>query len=289
LRGFENYSVKTQEVMANILGSNAPYKLKRRAQLEVSNFFTNTLRGTKSIPETLRLRHRSTQPRLGKDVTHPSAVPVTSGRAYGPGTYFAKDAKTSKDLFSGFGNNVYRPKLTIKGMVEQAKSKGYLKLDEDELPYSLHNRSWDDDFIQKSIKDGYIGLKHGDAYTNWLIGTSKDFSLKKLPRLLPRFAMGGLVEPKYFNYGGMVKKYAKGGDVVPSMLTPGEFVMSKYAVQNYGVDKMKALNSGTYNGDSVYNYNLSVNVKSDANPDDIARTVMTQIRQVESQRIRSAR
>jgi hypothetical protein len=102
-------------------------------------------------------------------------------------------------------------------------------------------------------------------------------------------AKGGLVKPQYFGAGGMVKKYAKGGDVVPSMLTPGEFVMSKYAVQNYGVDKMKALNSGTYNGDSVYNYNLSVNVKSDANPDDIARTVMTQIRQVESQRIRSAR
>jgi len=102
-------------------------------------------------------------------------------------------------------------------------------------------------------------------------------------------AMGGLVKPKYFNYGGMVKAYAKGGDVVPSMLTPGEFVMSKYAVQNYGVDKMKSMNNGTYNGDSVYNYNLSVNVTSDANPDEIARTVMTQIKQVESQRIRSAR
>jgi TP901 family phage tail tape measure protein len=100
-----------------------------------------------------------------------------------------------------------------------------------------------------------------------------------------RLAKGGLVKPKYFNAGGL----ALGTDIIPSMLTPGEFVMSKYAVQNYGVDKMKALNSGTYNGDSVYNYNLSVNVKSDANPDDIARTVMTQIRQVESQRIRSAR
>jgi hypothetical protein len=111
-------------------------------------------------------------------------------------------------------------------------------------------------------------------------------------RMLPKFGMysrGGMARPKYFNSGGMVKSYAKGGDIVPSMLTPGEFVMSKYAVQNYGVDKMKSMNSGTYNGDSVYNYNLSVNVTSDANPDDIARTVMTQIRQVESQRIRSAR
>jgi hypothetical protein len=96
-------------------------------------------------------------------------------------------------------------------------------------------------------------------------------------------------------YGGMIPKYlASGGfprgtDIIPAMLTPGEFVMSKYAVDSYGVDKMKAINSGSYDGEKVYNYNLSVNVKSDANPQDIARVVMTQIRQVDSQRIRTQR
>ena len=67
--------------------------------------------------------------------------------------------------------------------------------------------------------------------------------------------------------------------------------MSKYAVNSYGVDKMKAINSGSYayDGQKVYNYNLNVNVKSDANPEDIARVVMTQIRQVDSQRIRAQR
>jgi DNA-binding HxlR family transcriptional regulator len=101
-------------------------------------------------------------------------------------------------------------------------------------------------------------------------------------------AMGGLVKPKYFNSGGMVKKYAMGGDVVPSMLTPGEFVMSKYAVKNYGVDTMKAMNSGTLNEGSVYNYSVNVSVQSNSNPDQIARAVMTQIRQIDSQRIRSS-
>jgi hypothetical protein len=52
---------------------------------------------------------------------------------------------------------------------------------------------------------------------------------------------------------------------------------------------MKAINSGSYEGEKVYNYNLNVNVKSDANPEDIARVVMTQIRQVDSQRIRTQR
>jgi hypothetical protein len=98
-------------------------------------------------------------------------------------------------------------------------------------------------------------------------------------------ASGGMVKPKYFSIGGA----ARGTDIVPAMLTPGEFVMSKYAVSNYGVDKMKAINTGTYEGEKVYNYNLNVNVKSDANPEDIARVVMTQIRQVDSQRIRTQR
>jgi hypothetical protein len=91
-----------------------------------------------------------------------------------------------------------------------------------------------------------------------------------------------MVKPKYFSVGGK----ARGTDIVPAMLTPGEFVMSKYAVDSYGTDKMKAINSGTYEGEKVYNYNLSVNVKSNSNPDDIARVVIKQIQQLDNQRIR---
>ncbi len=93
---------------------------------------------------------------------------------------------------------------------------------------------------------------------------------------------GGMV-PSYFAVGG----YARGTDTVPAMLTPGEFIMSRYAVNTHGVDTLRAMNSGSRAGagDSVYNYNLSVNVRSDANPNDIARTVIAQIKQIDSQRI----
>ena len=83
--------------------------------------------------------------------------------------------------------------------------------------------------------------------------------------------------------------YAMGTDTVPAMLTPGEFVMSKYAVNTHGVDRMKAINNGNSVGDAVYNYSISVNVKSDANPDEIARSVMAQIKQIDSQKIRGSR
>jgi hypothetical protein len=108
--------------------------------------------------------------------------------------------------------------------------------------------------------------------------------LKPKSNLILQYANGGLV-PKYFAIGG----YAKGTDTVPAMLTPGEFVMSKYAVQNYGLENMKSINSGSPVGDSVYNYNLNLNVKSDANPDDIAKAVMVQIKSVDAQRLRGTR
>jgi hypothetical protein len=74
------------------------------------------------------------------------------------------------------------------------------------------------------------------------------------------------------------------------MLTPGEFVVRKAAVDSLGAGALSAINSGTPIGNSMYNnYNLNVNVRSEANPDLIARTVITQIQQIDSQRIRGNR
>ena len=100
------------------------------------------------------------------------------------------------------------------------------------------------------------------------------------------FMSGGGKVPKYYAAGG----FARGTDSIPAMLTPGEFVVRKYAVDRFGADKLKAINSGAYNGGNMYNsYAVNVNVKSDANPDQIARAVMTQIKGIESQRMRSNR
>ena len=97
-------------------------------------------------------------------------------------------------------------------------------------------------------------------------------------------AKGGLINPMKFAMGG----FAKGTDTVPAMLTPGEFIMSKYAVQSHGIDTMKAINSGKPAGGAVYNntYELTVNAKTDANPNEIAQAVMSTIRQVDDRRIK---
>ena len=53
---------------------------------------------------------------------------------------------------------------------------------------------------------------------------------------------GGDGEVQNFNKGGKVRGQGD-KDTVPAMLTPGEFVMSKGAVQQYGVDTMEAMNA----------------------------------------------
>ena len=96
-------------------------------------------------------------------------------------------------------------------------------------------------------------------------------------------ATGGLIMPKGYAYGGGIY----GTDTVPAMLTPGEFVVKKSAVDAIGIDKLNTINSGNTPSDSVYNYSINVNVASGADANDIAKAVMTQIRQTESQRVRS--
>lgn len=99
-----------------------------------------------------------------------------------------------------------------------------------------------------------------------------------------RLSVGGMV-PSYFATGG----FARGTDTIPAMLTPGEFVVKKFAVDNFGADNLKAINNGTFSGGSVYNYDVNINVRSEANVDDIARTVIAEIKRVDSQRIRGNR
>ena len=102
------------------------------------------------------------------------------------------------------------------------------------------------------------------------------------------YATGGMVAPQYFARGGK----PMGTDIIPAMLTPGEFVMKKSAVDRIGAHHLSALNNGMmihseHGGDgSVYNYSVNVNVATGANPEEIASTVIKKVKQLNSQNIR---
>jgi hypothetical protein len=109
------------------------------------------------------------------------------------------------------------------------------------------------------------------------------------------FALGGKV-PGYMKSGGFATKlfsqFASGTDTVPAMLTPGEFVVKQPSVEKFGLRNLQEINrtgSLAGSGGSVYNYSVNVMVKSDANPDEIARAVRKQINGLNDQTIRSNR
>lgn len=128
--------------------------------------------------------------------------------------------------------------------------------------------------------------------------------------MVPKAAIGGmLLNGKFFggfSNGGMVPAYlaqggfAMGTDTVPAMLTPGEFVIKKSAVDRIGSSTLNQINryadgglvggTSTDLANSVYNntYEINVNVRSDANPDQIARAVLTQIKQIDNHRVRGS-
>jgi TP901 family phage tail tape measure protein len=144
---------------------------------------------------------------------------------------------------------------------------------------------------QTSYAKGVMGA--GNSGTSYISGVMGSKGPTLAPIKVAAKATPTTVRNHYM--GGMIQKFASGGfavgtDTVPAMLTPGEFIVSKYGVDKFGVDNLKAINKGDNpSSSSVYNYNLSVNVKSDANPNEIARTVMMQIKQIDSQRIKGNR
>jgi len=133
--------------------------------------------------------------------------------------------------------------------------------------------------VARMAMGGYV---KGGMFKNMAVGGTVPYRGKGGSST--RMSMGGVV-PSYMAMGGK----PLGSDLVPAMLTPGEFVVRRPAVSSYGVDKLENINRGTHSDGSVYNYNLAVNVKSDSNPEQIANTVMREIKRIDSQRIRNNR
>ena len=99
---------------------------------------------------------------------------------------------------------------------------------------------------------GYLPdiLEAGNVFSgNSSLLNKPQFQFAKGGLATNKFAMGGLVSPKYFAMGGLVspKYFANGGmaqgtDTVPAMLSPGEFVVNKKSTDMYG-PLLAAMNS----------------------------------------------
>jgi hypothetical protein len=128
-------------------------------------------------------RHRSSNPSLGRGLMHPEDVPIEAGRIFGPSTYFAQTPGISDSSFSNFGKNIYRIGMKPSGWADTAKSKGYIdgvELLDKGLPAPNASTKWSDPLIQNLRDEGYLGFKHGLAFTDWDMGAVPGMGLKKI-------------------------------------------------------------------------------------------------------------
>jgi hypothetical protein len=111
---------------------------------------------------------------------------------YGPGTYFSQNAKAASKT-EIYGSYPHRHSLTPSSITKTLKSKGFInpkqmgaKIEEffgpnvgnAEEAYSdvLTLMPVNHPFIQGLIKEGYLGYKYGNSFTNWALGSDKSFA-----------------------------------------------------------------------------------------------------------------
>lgn len=157
--------------------------------------------------------------------------------------------------------------------------------------------------IVSGVTSGTKSLISGiSSFGSNLFGRSNGGIIPNVGKSYPKMPIS------YMAYGGR----AMGSDTIPAMLTPGEFVVNKAATKAHR-PLLERLNESKYpsmldgggsaspsinnvstsvndHSTAVYNYNLGFSINSNtSNPNDIARAVMRQIKNVDLQRVRKQR
>lgn len=84
-----------------------------------------------------------------------------------------------------------------------------------------------------------VGRTLGNSFSSAFNSAVSNLKTPKLPSV-EKDSKGGLIPTRYYAKGGFARK---GTDTVPAMLTPGEFVVRKQAVDKVGVSFLKKINS----------------------------------------------
>jgi TP901 family phage tail tape measure protein len=289
----------------------------------ISRFMPNRI---SSIISMMRSVHRSTVPwtdlkgaayREWDAVMNGKEIPVN---AYGPGNYLARAKEISDQSFEGFGNFQYRPTLTLSAMMKLLTKRGYIT---DDIYTRLRKLPWNKDLpetmygametakfhmtdptVQKLLKMGFIGYKHREAATNWLLGempgmgmqlikhpenydmsnvlthVTNRIGLKDIPGNFNLESLRELLlqgRQKFHDWNGVVPgPYGQELDAVLKSGTEGVYQNDYIA----GLKREAAGNSSTSNANTVYNNNIVIN-GTDLNKKELADELMSRLDRVQ--------
>lgn len=251
--------------------------------------------------------------------TSSAGGPGTSGSnsQFGPNTPWAQAAAansnaSSKGVTGSSGNNSQFGSSTpwaqaVTALAEKANAKANATSNTPDAVVDAALAAKYAKIAQDTINDDPVARRAAAATRDQIAASAAVAAAKLVQDRKAKYgylSSGGFV-PKYFAAGG----FARGSDTVPAMLTPGEFVVNKYAANAAG-PMLQSLNESKYpsmlggsrainvpvlnnstsmndNSTAVYNYSLGFNINgSSSNANDIARSVINEIKNIDSQRIR---
>jgi hypothetical protein len=114
--------------------------------------------------------------------------------------------------------------------------------------------------IVKPIKDAFKSVTNGGKGIFDSIGDAVTGLFKSSGGLVPAYHAAGGIIPQYLATGGDAWK-SRGTDTVPAMLTPGEFVVRRNAVDTLGLPALNKINHGMLPGsDETTTNNITMNL-----------------------------
>ena len=152
------------------------------------------------------------------------------------------DSLTRVKMSNSSNKSLLRSTLALSQRLDEKESvlgNERRKINAEKLAAQDQEQIMVDDGYQQGLNDGFIsgftvGIKKGVE-----VGQNNIYDqISKIPGV--KNILDSL-KPKKMNVGGVVPGYGD-QDTVPTMLTPGEFVIKKEVVEKVGVDNLKVVN-----------------------------------------------
>ena len=152
------------------------------------------------------------------------------------------DSLTRVKMSNSSNKSLLRSTLALSQRLDEKESvlgNERRKINAEKLAGQDQEQIMVDDGYQQGLSEGFVsgftvGIKKGVE-----VGQNSIYDqILKIPGVK---TILDALKPKKMNVGGVVPGYGD-QDTVPTMLTPGEFVIKKEVVEKVGVDNLKAVN-----------------------------------------------
>ena len=244
---FDKKGKPDKKNLSSIMGGDKDYEKNRKKNLDLKEEIKGELKEELGLGDKLKETGKNILGGIKK--TFGGIKDTISNFDGRPGSRKTKngDVKSEESFSTSIKYDIkggeVDPDSLEPGVPIEAAQQDYYQSKISELQFNIRNEKLEfgDDANTSSMEEELkkFQKKYNDTleFGGYDLG-DEVINLEKKPKEKKKNIFG-------FNFGGIVQGYNQGGEVdsVPAMLTPGEFVVTKDAVEKVGADTLKGLNA----------------------------------------------